>query len=189
MHLLRRLPAVAALLALAAALAPSAHAAGQQPPAAATTIVIVRHAEKGDGGDPRDPSLSAAGQARAAALAAALDAAEVSAVYATQYKRTRETGEPLAKRFKVEVGVRPVTADNAAKYADQVVKEVLDKHAGKTVVIVGHSNTVLDFIEALGARPPAPLGENDYDRLFIVVRPASGPARLIQARYGAPDPR
>jgi broad specificity phosphatase PhoE len=188
MHLLRLLPAVAALLALAAALAPAAYAAAQQAPAA-TTIVIVRHAEKGDGGDPRDPSLSAAGQARAAALAAALDAAEVSAVYATQYKRTRETGEPLAKRFKVEVFVRPVTADNAAKYADQVVKEILGKHAGKTVVVVGHSNTVIDFIEALGGRAPAPLEENDYDRLFIVVRPASGPARLIQARYGAPDPR
>jgi broad specificity phosphatase PhoE len=188
MHLLRRLPAVAALLALAAALAPSAYATAQQPPAA-TTIVIVRHAEKGDGGDPRDPSLSAAGQARAADLAAALDGAQVSAVYATQYKRTRETGEPLAKRYKVEVVVRPVTADNAAKYADQVVKEILNKHAGKTVVVVGHSNTVIDFIEALGGRAPAPLEESDYDRLFIVVRTASGPARLIQARYGAPDPR
>jgi hypothetical protein len=54
------------------------------------------------------------------------------------------------------------------------------------VVIVGHSNTVPDLVRAFGARPVTPLAESDFDRIFIIVRPPSGPARLFQARYGPP---
>lgn len=151
----------------------------------ATTIVIVRHAEKGTD-DPRDPSLSETGQARAKALASALENAEVSAIYSTQYKRTKETGEALAKQRKLEVTVRPVTAANAATYTESLVREILDKQAGKTVVIVGHSNTVPELVKAFSGKVVAQLTEEEYDKLFLLVRPTSGPAKLFQTRYGAP---
>lgn len=185
---MKRLSAIVAGVAAGVSLlcTASAQDAAPKPGAEPTTIVVVRHAEKG-ADDPRDPSLSEAGQARAKSLAAALETAEVAAVYSTQYKRTKETGEPLATKFKLSVTERPVTATNAAKYTELLVREILEKQSGKTVVIVGHSNTVPELVKAFGGKAITPLTEDDYDRLYILMRPATGPARLFQTRYGAPS--
>src|SRR3546814_1202497 len=59
------------------------------------TYVVVRHAEKVDDGS-RDPSLTDAGRARAHALAELLRSRDVVAVYATDFRRTRDTAEPTA---------------------------------------------------------------------------------------------
>src|SRR3546814_8741144 len=59
------------------------------------TYVVVRHAEKVDDGS-RDPSLTDAGRARAHALAGLLRSRDVVAVYATDFRRTRDTAEPTA---------------------------------------------------------------------------------------------
>src|SRR5437763_10652388 len=65
------------------------------PTAGATTIVLVRHAEKSTD-DPKAPSISPIGEVRAKALAALLSDAAITDIYATQYKRTRQTAEALA---------------------------------------------------------------------------------------------
>jgi phosphohistidine phosphatase SixA len=83
-------------------------------PTAATTIVVVRHAEKSMD-HPTDPSLSEAGRERARALAAALQGTGVSAIYTTQYKRTRETAQPLADELGISISERP--ASSAPTYA------------------------------------------------------------------------
>ncbi len=155
-----------------------------QPPAAAgaTTIVLVRHGEKATD-DPKDPSLSPAGEARAQALVAALEGADVSAVYATELKRTRATAEPVAKRFQV-----PVESSPAKRAAGELAQEILRKHAGKTVVVVGHSNTVPGIVAALSGQPAGTMTEEEFDDLFVVVVPPSGAARVIKARYGQPTP-
>src|SRR5690348_2764504 len=59
------------------------------------TVILVRHGEKATD-DPRDPSLSPAGEARARALAAMLAKAGVTHLFATQYRRTQATISPLA---------------------------------------------------------------------------------------------
>jgi phosphohistidine phosphatase SixA len=151
----------------------------------ATTIVIVRHGEKA-ADDPRDPTLSIAGQTRAVALATALDGAEVGAIYSTQFKRTRATVEPLAKRFNVPVTARPIGSGDVAIYAAQLARDVLAQDVGKTVAIVGHSNTVPELVKAFSGRAIPSLTDEDYDHLYIIVRPSTGPARLFQTRYGAP---
>ena len=58
-------------------------------PAQAQTVVIVRHAEKA--APSGDVDLSAAGKARAQALAQALAGAKVRMVWATPLKRTGQT--------------------------------------------------------------------------------------------------
>lgn len=151
-------------------------------PAGVTTVVIVRHAEKAQD-DPKDPSLSEVGKARAEALASALDSAGVGAVYSTQYKRNVQTVEPLAKRLGLAVTQKPITGD-AAAYAKELAREVLAKEKGKTVLVVGHSNTVADLVQAFSGATVAPLTDADYDQIFIVVVPGSGPARLFKTRYG-----
>lgn len=151
----------------------------------ATTVIVVRHAEKANA-EERDPLLSPAGQARAEALASALESAGVSAIYVTQFKRNHATAEPLAKRLGVPVTERPIAGDVPA-YARDLAREVLAQQAGKTVLIVGHSNTVPDLVQAFSGTKVAPLTEADFDNLFVVVVPASGPARLVKARYGQPS--
>lgn len=154
-----------------------------EAPAGATTVVIVRHAEKAQD-DPKDPSLSEVGKARAEALASALDSAGVAAVYSTQFKRTALTAEPLAKRLGLTVTQKPIAGD-AAVYAKELAREVLAKEKGKTVLVVGHSNTVPDLVQAFSGSTIAPLTDADYDQIFVVVVPGSGPARLFKTRYGA----
>jgi len=180
---LSRLVLAAALLAAPACLpAPSAPPA---PGAGATTVVVVRHAEKATD-DPRDPSLSPAGEERARALRSLLKDAGVAAIYATQYRRTRQTAEPLAQQLGLAVVERPVSAANASTYAPDLAREIVSTHAGKTVLVVGHSNTVPGIVEALSGSAVPPITESEYDHLFVVVVPAQGPARLFPVRFGSP---
>ena len=54
--------------------------------------------------------------------------------------------------------------------------------AGKTVVVVGHSNTVPMIIKALGGPDIGAIPETEYDNLFTVISDSTG-VRLIRSRY------
>ena len=153
-------------------------------PRAATTVILVRHAEKAS--EPAaDPPLTAAGEARAKALAEALANAGVSAVVTTQFARTRSTAAPLAAALQLT----PEVVDaRAPEHATAVAAMILAHHAGEVVLVVGHSNTIPAIVEALGVQRPAAICDAEYDGLYVVTVPASGSARLVSARYGAPTP-
>lgn len=169
----------ASTLALLAALAFAMPAT-----AADLQLILVRHAEKADDGT-RDPALSEAGQARAQALAKALQDAGVQAVYATPYKRTRMTAAPLATAAGTRVTVRDIVGDVATDAAT-FASELREKHPGSVVVIVGHSNTIAPLANALlGRQALQDLGEHEYDRMLVVTLPDDAPPRLVEARYGA----
>jgi broad specificity phosphatase PhoE len=155
--------------------------------AATTTIVVVRHAEKSTD-DPRDPSLTAAGQQRALALSSVLRGAGVTAIYTTQYKRNRQTAEPLAQQTGISITERPINAANTATYAQELAHEILTNSLGKTVLVVGHSNTVPDIVKVLSGTAVPPITDPEYDHIFIVTIPVSGPPRLMQLRFGQPAP-
>src|ERR1051325_267050 len=70
-----------------------------------TTVIIVRHAEKIIDANNPDVDLSPAGQARAQELARMFGDAGISAIYATQYKRTQETVKPLSDKTGVPVTI------------------------------------------------------------------------------------
>jgi broad specificity phosphatase PhoE len=144
-----------------------------------TTVVVVRHAEKVD--DSADPALSPAGVARATALADALRDAGVHAIYTTQYQRTRDTAAPLAQLL----GLSPVVVETGGAAADHgraVAAKVLAQEPGRTVLVVGHSNTVPAIILGLGAADIGAIADDEYRNLFIVQIAGSG-VRLIRARY------
>jgi hypothetical protein len=55
------------------------------------------------------------------------------------------------------------------------------KEATGNVLVVGHSNTLPQIINALGVRTRVVIAESDYDNLFIVL---PGPkAELIHLHY------
>jgi broad specificity phosphatase PhoE len=144
------------------------------PVSAQGTIFLVRHAERAD--QPAgagammatDPELSPAGRARAESLAAMLKDSGITAIFTTQYTRTRQTAEPIAKALGLDV-----QALNA-RDLDGLVAKV--KAATGNVLVVGHSNTVPDTIKALGVESEVTIAETEYDNLFIVTSGASKPA-------------
>lgn len=169
----RRLLAVLALCA--SVLAPAAANAQTAGAAAEPTIVfLVRHAEKADTTD--QSPLTAAGTARAAELANALQDARVTAIFTSAVRRTKDTAAPTAQRL----GLTPAVLDaSAAAQRTQVLKPA------QRALIVGHSNTVPQIIEALGG-PKVTIADDEFDALFVLTVPAngSGTPTLVTLRYG-----
>ncbi len=147
-----------------------------------TTVILVRHAEKDSVGD--DPVLIEGGIERARSLAHVLGEANVSAIYATQYSRTRQTAQPVADVFGMDV----FQLGTGAEYVQGMVDLIRSAHVGETVVVVSHSNTVPAIIEALGAGPAPSIDEDEYDDLFVVTIDDEGEAGLLALRYGAETP-
>lgn len=143
----------------------------------ATVFVVVRHAEKVIDGS-RDPPLDSAGQVRALSLATRLRGRDVVAVYATDYRRTRQTARPVAQAHGIEV----ITYD-AAVPAAAFVAQLLQDQAGGTVLIVGHSNTVPDIVSALCRCEVAPIDESDYGNLYEVSIQDNAEPVLVKRRY------
>ena len=167
---LLRLLAVAAIAVAPAAL-----------PAQATTVILVRHAEKAPA-PASDPLLSEAGQARAAALAEALADAGVQVVITTPFQRTRLTAAPLAEKR----GLAPQTVAVSPTHVADVARAVRE-HKGKTVLVVGHSNTIPAIVGALGGPKLGDLCDAQYAQLFTLVIPEQGTPSLVRAQYGAAD--
>ena len=127
-----------------------------------TVVYLVRHAEK-DISNPsdQDPDLTAEGRARAEALRALLSSQEIDALYATKYLRTISTLKPLADERKLEI--RRYEGHDFSG----IKQRLLQEHRGQTVVVAGHSNTLLPIIESFGAkRPVSDISDQEYDFLF-----------------------
>ena len=166
--------------ALFAAAAPAVRA--QEP----TVVLIVRHAERA--AEPgSDPGLSPAGEARALALAAALEDAHITGIVTTQYRRTRLTAEPLARALALEPLVVPAGGD-VGDHARAVADTVRRRFAGRTVLVIGHSNTVSAIVAALGGPAIAPPCDNEFANLWVLLRRPSGEVSLVRSHYGAEDP-
>jgi broad specificity phosphatase PhoE len=145
----------------------------------ALQVVLVRHAEKS--AEPADdPGLNEAGRQRALALAEALRHAGVRHIVVSSYARTQETAAPLAALLDI---VPQVAAPGIDLDAHVRGVAALVHAADGPVLVVGHSNTVPAIILALGGPAVSPIGDDDYDRLYVFGSRDSGPA-LVQARYG-----
>jgi phosphohistidine phosphatase SixA len=162
------------LLAASALLAGcvSSLAGHERATAAGPTFLLVRHAEKSTD-DPRDPSLTPAGEARAQRLAAELRDAPLVAVYSTDTRRTRATATPAAQMHGLTV------APYDARTADAFASELRARHRGGLVLVVGHSNTVPALAAALCGCAVAPMTEQDYGlRYRLHAADVESPARL-----------
>lgn len=144
-----------------------------------TTIYIVRHAEKAN--EPaNDPDLTSVGQKRAKELAKALKKEKIAGIYVTNYKRVGQTAKPTAEKFTLV----PESYDPAD--LKTFAKKVFQYYSGHSVLIVGHSNTVIPTITALGGPQPfSTLADDDYDMLFKLTIKGGKPELEI-SYYGEP---
>ena len=92
-------------------------------------------------------------------------------------RRTLETAAPTAEQARLEVST--YDPDDLASFA-----EALRTTPGRHLV-VGHSNTTWDLVQALGGEPGPPIEALEYDRLYVVVMEGNQ-ARTVLLRFGAP---
>lgn len=160
---------ISRVLAAFVALVAAAQCAAAEP-----TDFLARHAEKADGAaDPKNPELSAAGQTRAELLGRMLKDAGVSAIFATEFARTRQTAEQVRRATGAAITIM------AARDTGALIQRV--KAAPGNSVIIGHSNTLPEIIKALGVDEPIGIADDEYDNLFI-WNPNS-PRGLVRLRY------
>lgn len=120
-------------------------------------IYLTRHAEKQSDGT-RDPSLTEQGKDRAELLAKQLQDKKITAIYSSDYQRTKQTAKPLAKKLGIEVSI----------YDPRKLQEFADnlKTRNDNILVVGHSNTTPALAYYLGGDAFGDIDESEYDRLY-----------------------
>ena len=127
-----------------------------------TTYYLIRHAEK-DLSDKsnRDPHLTEIGKARALAWKAIFKEVVFDRIYSTAYYRTQETASPIAEDHQL----------NVEQYDPRNLYSPDFKQAtqGKTVLIVGHSNTTPNLAnKIIGKKMYTNIDERIHGNLYII---------------------
>jgi len=143
------------------------------------TIILVRHAEKdvSEGADEIDPDLSAAGHERAERLLKVVRRFRPGAVYSSNYKRTRETVEPIAKHRGLEIQ----TYDPKAQ--EKLIDQIMSSRT-KRFVVAGHSNTVPLLANLLIKKEIfKPLDDGEYGTIWVIRMKKDGPPKIEILNY------
>ncbi|ARV05589.1 phosphoglycerate mutase [Polaribacter sp. SA4-10] len=128
-----------------------------------TTYYLIRHAEKErtDEKD-RNPNLNEKGLERAKKWAVYFKDIELDAVYSTNYNRTQQT----AKRTAESKNLKIKSYDPRNMY-DSIFK---NDTKGKTVLVVGHSNTTPVFANKILDNNEYPnMDDHDNYSLYIIT--------------------
>ena len=128
-----------------------------------TTYYLIRHAEKDRSDETNsDPDLNEDGLTRAENWSKVFEHINFDVVYSTNYNRTIQTAEPTAKEKNLEVQFYNPRQLYSEEFAEAT--------QGKTVLVVGHSNTTPAFVNAiLGEQKHEDIDDNDNSCLFIVT--------------------
>lgn len=126
-----------------------------------STYYLIRHAEKVVSKTDRNPPLKVIGQARADRWAQILKHVSLDAVYSTDYLRTQATAKPTAESQGLEItSYHPINID---------IQKFKSDTQGKTVLVVGHSNTIPSFVNKLiGKEKYKDIYESNNGNLYIV---------------------
>lgn len=163
-------------------------------------FLLVRHAERASS-DPNSNLADPQGLNRAQALADITEANEVQSVYSSRFCRAAQTAQPSAEALGLALNVQPASSPGSGvegcdppitvplqelpastATVSGLAQWLLAEHPDQTVLVVGHSNTTPQFVQALtGASPcpePLPLDSDNqchiaaetFDLLFTVRR-------------------
>jgi broad specificity phosphatase PhoE len=128
------------------------------------TIILIRHAERETGSmaDQTDPPLSSAGRDRAERRVQRVGKFRPGAFYATDFRRTRETVERLAKKRNKTVQIY-----DPSKPQDLI--NAMNSSRTKRFVVVGHSNTIPGLANLLTGKDLFKnLQENEYSVIWVI---------------------
>ncbi len=141
-------------------------------------IFIVRHADKAKD-DPRDPSLTAEGAARAERLGRILAEAGLDSVYATPSRRAQLTAEPVQRR-----GQTPPVISYRPDKQEAWISELLEHEKGKKNLVIGHQQTIPQLLNQLSESLDYDhIPEQDYGRFYVVASQGVGKTEIKELRY------
>jgi broad specificity phosphatase PhoE len=125
-----------------------------------STYYLIRHAEKEIIAN-KNPSLTSIGELRAQAWADVFREIKFDVIYSTDYKRTKATARPTAIKNNLELIIyHPRNID---------IEKFKKDTKGKTVLIVGHSNTIPNFVNQLiGQKKYTDIEDDNNGNLYIV---------------------
>ena len=107
-----------------------------------------------------------------------LENQEITALYSTPYERTRETLLPLVEGKGLELLEYPAQAK------EEWLAKLFEDHAGGTVVISGHSNTIPGLANLLlGSETFTQFDDNDYSNLLVIVGSKVGNGTLVRLKF------
>lgn len=143
-----------------------------------TKIYVVRHAEKDTG---NNPQLTAAGRKRAGDLLQILQQKNIQRIYSTPYRRTIQTGDSLRIQQHIDTLIYKADTTGQGIY-DKIVAA---GDGGKTILIIGHSNTVPRIIRKLGAKdfPSTDIPDMEFDNLYLITC-KKGKVKVKKMKYG-----
>ena len=147
----------------------------QPKPGTSTTIILIRHAE-------RDNFfvLTDQGHKRAKALVDVVKDMGIKAIYSPNLERDLDTVKPLANYLGIEITLTPRISK---PMVDKIVDDILTKHTGEVVLLVGNGSGNLRAIHhRLGGSGDGPYS---YGDLFIYIIPDQGPVKITKSRYGS----
>lgn len=128
-----------------------------------TTYYLIRHAEK-DRSDStnQNPGLTEEGHKRARNWAKYFENIPIDQIYATAYSRTQQTASYTASNKKIAVETYDAN--------DLYNKDFKILTAGQSVLIVGHSNTTPQFVNAIiSENKYVDIPDNENGMLYIVT--------------------
>jgi len=126
-----------------------------------TKLILIRHAEKKD--NSKDPELSEEGHLRAKKLNDLLVDVKIDKLYSTPYKRTKQTLAVIANENSFEI-------ENYNPNDVTFHTTLLNNNIGKTVLVVGHSNTIPTLANKLiGENKYKQLEENEFGKIWILT--------------------
>jgi broad specificity phosphatase PhoE len=144
-----------------------------------TTFLLVRHAERDTLFAGADQPLSQTGKLRAYDLARVIKDIPIDAVYTTKWTRTKQTAQPFMQGRR---DTAQILEGSDFKAQAAMLKA---KHAGQTVLIVGHSDSVPQIIQNMINSPISQLGHLEYDALWVVSIAPDGKGTALKLRYGS----
>ena len=133
-----------------------------------TSLYFIRHTEK-DRSNPseKDPDLVTEGILRAARWGLVFDHIDFDAIYSTDYKRTRNTALPITEQKNRSLTLYSPKNFNPLAF--------LKQNRGKTVLVVGHSNTTPSMVNAIiGQEAYNQIEDSNYANLYIIHITKSG---------------
>ena len=127
-----------------------------------STIYLIRHAEKvRTNKSDRDPKLNEKGILRALNWKEYFLDKDITKIYSTNYKRTLETVKP----FQEAIGLATILySPSSIDY-----KDFISSNKGEIVLVVGHSNTIPNFVnELINDQVYAQIDDLNNSNLYIV---------------------
>lgn len=148
-----------------------------------TVVLVVRHAERNDpapactalpscalpNGNPANPPLSTDGQTRATTLAHVGEDTGIQAIYASCFCRTHQTVEPIATNLGLTTNFVSQHAADGSGDVTNLVSQITSNNTGQKILVAGHTSTVPMIIEQLGGGTIDPIGESEFDNLYVVT--------------------